>query len=230
MIQSITNGNITKTSGYSSNLKKEKATQVPFSSLRFKKELIETSNLGLGRKMGRFIEETKESLGRIWGKLTGDNAIPVTKRPLTANGEIIHMDSSGNPIKIEVPDKDIKPGVDGQNIYRHTGDGTAPEETPKYANIWEQSEVEAEAKVQQESGHANIWERSEAEAASRDDAQRGLSHEIPDDAPVAHTSSQSNEVPSVVQEEHRHKGFFEELFGGDDGHIGSSPADDIDIS
>lgn len=233
MIQSISNGNVTKTSGYLSNLKNVKATQVSFTAFNptnLEKGIIETSSSGLGSKIGRVVEEAKESLGRVLGKLTGDDSIPFTHKPLTANGEITHFGPNGEIIKIPVSDKEITPGVDGQNIYRRTGDGTVPEEMPKHTNVWEQSEAEA-AQQNGEHSYANVWEQSEAEAVSANNAHEVLSHDVPDTVEHTPVFSGDEDVIAATPAEPHHKGFFEELFGGgDDVTTGDTPVDDFDFS
>lgn len=71
-------------------------------------------------KISRFAEEIRGGLSKAFKKLTNNNELPFSKKPLTANGEIIHdVNGSGVPLKINVPDFEIKEtGTDGLNIYR----------------------------------------------------------------------------------------------------------------
>lgn len=108
----------------------KQSTQIAFSGnfAKLGKNLVEDGNSKFGGKIRRFAEETTESIVRALKKLVGDNELPFTEKPLTANGEIIHIGTDGiSTIKIKVPDIEIKhPGVDGQNIYKLDGDATAP--------------------------------------------------------------------------------------------------------
>lgn len=118
-ISSFSNG---KTNNNFTNSKQ--STQVAFSGnfTKLGTNLVTDEGSQLGGKIRRFAQEASESLGRTFRKLTGKNELPVTEKPLTANGTITHFAPDGTPITIKVPDSEIKnPGADGANIYTLDG-------------------------------------------------------------------------------------------------------------
>lgn len=125
MITPISKSQITKTN-YTA-VSKQAAT-IAFSGnfAKLGKNLVEESNLKFSAKFGRFIEEATESISKGFRKLIGDNELPFTKEPLTANGKITHIGPNGESISIDVEDAAIKnaPFCDGQNFYKLTGDGS----------------------------------------------------------------------------------------------------------